>query len=94
MPRLKPGANQGKKKPSAPNTPPSEEAAAAAVAAAQAEDKKPLTPQEIIGGKSWTGKLPQTLFYELCVKNGWQNPEYVIVRLSLPLSLLFQKIHL
>ncbi|KAH0602551.1 uncharacterized protein H6S33_008632 [Morchella sextelata] len=76
MPRLKPGANQGKKKSSAPNTPPSEEAAAAA--AAQAEDKKPLTPHEIIGGKSWTGKLPQTLFYELCIKNGWQNPEYVI----------------
>lgn len=84
MPRLKPGANQGKKKPSAPNTPPSEEAAAA-----QADEKKPLTPQEIIGGKSWTGKLPQALFYELCVKNGWQNPEYVIVRLPPPLSLYF-----
>ncbi|KAI5807037.1 P-loop containing nucleoside triphosphate hydrolase protein, partial [Geopyxis carbonaria] len=32
--------------------------------------------QEIIGGKSWTGKLPQNLFYEHCVRAGWEKPSY------------------
>jgi ATP-dependent RNA helicase DHX57 len=37
---------------------------------------KPPTVSEIIGGKSWTGKLPQTLFYEHCVRSGWEKPVY------------------
>ncbi|KAA8897761.1 P-loop containing nucleoside triphosphate hydrolase protein [Sphaerosporella brunnea] len=41
-----------------------------------AEEKKPPSVQEIIGGKSWTGKLPQTLFYEHCVRQGWEKPQY------------------
>lgn len=69
-PNLKPGANQGKKPP--PTGP-------AADAAPKPEENKPLTTQELIGGRSWTGKLPQILFYEHCIKAGWQKPDYTMV---------------
>src|SRR5207302_3431092 len=38
-----------------------------------------LTVQQLIGGLSWTGKLPQTLFYEHCIKAGWNKPDYYVV---------------
>ena len=40
---------------------------------------KRMTAQQLIGGPSWTGKLPQTLLYEHCVKSGWNKPEYTNV---------------
>jgi ATP-dependent RNA helicase DHX57 len=40
--------------------------------------KKPDT-RTLIGGASWTGKLPVTLFAELCQKQKWNKPEYTMV---------------
>ena len=46
----------------------------------QAKDapKKPDTRQ-LIGGASWTGKLPVNLLSELCQKQKWDKPEYTMV---------------
>lgn len=40
--------------------------------------KKPDT-RALIGGASWTGKLPMTLLAELCQKQKWHKPEYTMV---------------
>ncbi|KAK5167668.1 putative ATP-dependent RNA helicase ucp12 [Saxophila tyrrhenica] len=42
-------------------------------------EKKPDT-RTLIAGSSWTGKLPMTLFNELCQKQKWEKPEYTIHR--------------
>lgn len=42
-------------------------------------EKKPDT-RTLIAGASWTGKLPMTLFNELCQKQKWEKPEYTIHR--------------
>ena len=43
--------------------------------------KKPDTRQ-LIGGASWTGKLPMNLLSELCQKQKWSKPEYTMVMLD------------
>lgn len=45
-----------------------------------AEDapKKPDT-RTLIGGASWTGKLPMNMFNEHCQKQKWDKPEYTMV---------------
>ena len=43
--------------------------------------KKPDT-RTLIGGASWTGKLPVNLLAEHCQKQKWQKPEYTMVRYS------------
>lgn len=40
--------------------------------------KKPAT-RELIGGSSWTGKLPVNLLSEHCQKMKWEKPEYTMV---------------
>jgi len=40
--------------------------------------KKPDT-RTLIGGASWTGKLPVNLLSEHCQKQGWGKPEYIRV---------------
>ena len=40
--------------------------------------KRPDT-RKLIGGASWTGKLPVTLLSEHCQKQKWQKPEYTMV---------------
>ncbi|KAF2665232.1 P-loop containing nucleoside triphosphate hydrolase protein [Microthyrium microscopicum] len=42
--------------------------------------KKPDT-RTLIGGASWTGKLPVTLLAELCQKQKWNKPEYTMSRI-------------
>lgn len=42
------------------------------------EPKKPTT-RELIGGASWTGKLPVTLLAEHCQRQKWDKPEYTMV---------------
>lgn len=42
-------------------------------------EKKPDT-RTLVAGASWTGKLPMTLFNELCQKQKWERPEYVVHR--------------
>ncbi|KAL4980076.1 P-loop containing nucleoside triphosphate hydrolase protein [Aspergillus desertorum] len=41
------------------------------------EQKKP-TVKQIIGGASWTGKLPVNLMSEHCQKHKWEKPEYTM----------------
>jgi hypothetical protein len=42
------------------------------------EAKKP-TVKQLIGGASWTGKLPVNLLSEHCQKQKWEKPEYIMV---------------
>lgn len=49
-----------------------------------AEDGPPEPPKptvkQIIGGQSWTGKLPVNLLSEHCQKMKWERPDYHQVR--------------
>lgn len=42
------------------------------------EQKKPSV-KEVIGGASWTGKLPVNMLSEHCQKQKWEKPEYTMV---------------
>jgi ATP-dependent RNA helicase DHX57 len=46
--------------------------------AATEEPKKPSV-KEVIGGASWTGKLPVNMLAEHCQKQKWEKPEYTMV---------------
>ncbi|KAF3923404.1 hypothetical protein ABW21_db0206027 [Orbilia brochopaga] len=77
------GKGKGKAGPAAPAAGPSSGGSSSKGKAAQKgadapADQEPPRPtvNEIIGGKGWTGKLPQTIFYELTVRNHWEKPEY------------------
>lgn len=60
-----------------------------AKAAAEIKDKKPApavpeepkkpSVKEVIGGASWTGKLPVNMLSEHCQKQKWEKPEYSMV---------------
>jgi len=43
-------------------------------------DDKPKGPtnKQIVGGASWTGKLPMNMLSELCQKQKWEKPEYTM----------------
>jgi hypothetical protein len=45
--------------------------------------KKPDT-RKLIGGASWTGKLPVNMLSEHCQKQKWAKPEYTMVPISYP----------
>lgn len=53
--------------------------------AAEDAPKKPDT-KKLIGGASWTGKLPVNMLSEHCQKQKWVKPEYTMVRTLLPES--------
>ena len=36
--------------------------------------------KKLIGGASWTGKLPVNMLSEHCQKQKWEKPEYTMVR--------------
>lgn len=38
--------------------------------------------KKLIGGQSWTGKLPVNLLSEHCQKQRWEKPEYTMVSLE------------
>lgn len=65
-----PSAGKGKVRESA--EPPAEDA-----------PKKPDT-RTLIGGASWTGKLPLNMFNEHCQKMKWDKPEYTMVDSTIP----------
>lgn len=44
-----------------------------------AEEPKKPTVKEVIGGASWTGKLPVNMLSEHCQKQKWEKPEYSMV---------------
>ncbi|KAL6721550.1 putative ATP-dependent RNA helicase ucp12 [Lecanora helva] len=48
---------------------------------AQDTQKKPDT-RTLIGGASWTGKLPVNMLSEHCQKQKWHKPEYTISQMS------------
>lgn len=47
------------------------------------ESKKP-DMRTLIGGASWTGKLPLNMLSEHCQKQKWAKPEYTMVRSDCP----------
>lgn len=49
-----------------------------AAADGQEQPKKPDT-KTLIGGASWTGKLPVNVLAEHCQKQKWEKPEYNMV---------------
>lgn len=53
-------------------------AAGAAPADGQEQPKRPDT-KKLIGGASWTGKLPVNVLAEHCQKQKWEKPEYTMV---------------
>ena len=55
---------------------------AASQPATEDAPKKPDT-RALIGGASWTGKLPMNMLSEHCQKQKWEKPEYTMVRYSL-----------
>jgi ATP-dependent RNA helicase DHX57 len=82
-PKVKGGARGGPK----PGTKQAKAAAEKSSQSAQSSSlnepslpKKP-TVKEIIGGSSWTGKLPVNLLSEHCQRQKWEKPEYTMVRL-------------
>ena len=46
-----------------------------------APDEAPKRPdtRKLIGGASWTGKLPVNMLLEHCQKQKWEKPEYTMV---------------
>ncbi|PWW79656.1 P-loop containing nucleoside triphosphate hydrolase protein [Tuber magnatum] len=52
--------------------------AGSSASASKGGENRALTTQQLIGGLSWTGKLPQALFYEHCAKAGWNKPDYYV----------------
>ncbi|PWY88986.1 DEAD/DEAH box helicase [Aspergillus heteromorphus CBS 117.55] len=51
----------------------------AAQAASTTEEPKKPSVKEVIGGASWTGKLPVNMLSEHCQKQKWEKPEYTMV---------------
>jgi ATP-dependent RNA helicase DHX57 len=81
-PKSKTGARGGGPKPG------TKQAKAAAERSAQspgpaapneAEPPKKPSVKEVIGGASWTGKLPVNMLSEHCQKQKWEKPEYTMV---------------
>jgi ATP-dependent RNA helicase DHX57 len=38
--------------------------------------------KKLIGGASWTGKLPVNILSEHCQKQKWEKPEYTMARIT------------
>ncbi|OJD13142.1 hypothetical protein AJ78_06365 [Emergomyces pasteurianus Ep9510] len=45
-----------------------------------AEEPKKPTARTVIGGASWTGKLPVNMLSEHCQKQKWEKPEYTMIK--------------
>lgn len=78
-----------KKKPNTGGGPkPGTKQAKDAKATAEKNDKRPAPEEpkkpsvkEVIGGASWTGKLPVNMLSEHCQKQKWEKPEYSMVNI-------------
>jgi hypothetical protein len=55
--------------------------------AASEQAKKPSV-RSVIGGASWTGKLPVNMLSEHCQKQKWEKPEYTMVAMRYLSSVL------
>lgn len=79
-PKSKGNARGGGPKPGTKQAKAAAEKSAQTTSAQQTEGeaKKP-TVKQLIGGASWTGKLPVNLLSEHCQKQKWEKPEYTMV---------------
>lgn len=67
----KPGTKQAKTA--------AEQAAGSSKAPPPTDEPKKPSVKEVIGGASWTGKLPVNMLAEHCQKQKWEKPEYTMV---------------
>lgn len=67
----KPGTKQAKSA--------AEQAAESSKTPPPANEQKKPSVKEVIGGASWTGKLPVNMLSEHCQKQKWEKPEYTMV---------------
>ncbi|KAL4817340.1 P-loop containing nucleoside triphosphate hydrolase protein [Aspergillus spinulosporus] len=70
----KPGTKQAKAA--------AERTAESAKAQQPADEQKKPTVKQVIGGASWTGKLPVNLMSEHCQKHKWEKPEYTMNKID------------
>ena len=70
--------DDGKAKKTDPKTPTGKNENSAAQLTGVDVPKKPDT-RKLIGGASWTGKLPVNMLSEHCQKQRWEKPEYTMV---------------
>ncbi|ODM19562.1 hypothetical protein SI65_04547 [Aspergillus cristatus] len=68
----KPGTKQAKAT--------AERTAESAKAQPPAQEQKKPSVKEVIGGASWTGKLPVNMLSEHCQKQKWEKPEYTMYK--------------
>ncbi|KAI2778624.1 P-loop containing nucleoside triphosphate hydrolase protein [Daldinia loculata] len=59
-------------------------------AAAEAPGPPKPTVKQIIGGASWTGKLPVNLLSEHCQRQKWDKPDYQLIKSSEGISYFVQ----
>ena len=78
MPPKKKGDGKGGPKPGTKQAKAVAEKAVEVKKQAPEEPKKPSV-KEVIGGASWTGKLPVNMLAEHCQKQKWEKPEYSMV---------------
>ena len=78
MPPKKKGDGKGGPKPGTKQAKAVAEKAGEAKKQVPEEPKKPSV-KEVIGGASWTGKLPVNMLAEHCQKQKWEKPEYNMV---------------
>ncbi|GKZ30193.1 hypothetical protein AbraIFM66950_008142 [Aspergillus brasiliensis] len=83
-PKKKNDARGGAPKPGTKQAKAAAERSAETAKKAQASTEEPKKPsvKEVIGGASWTGKLPVNMLAEHCQKQKWEKPEYTMMKAS------------
>lgn len=79
MPPKKKGDGKGGPKPGTKQAKAVAEKAAGEVKKQVPEEPKKPSVKDVIGGASWTGKLPVNMLAEHCQKQKWEKPEYNMV---------------
>lgn len=82
------GGGKGKKGGDSGSSKPSASTSAGAGAGEPADGPPKPTVKQIIGGQSWTGKLPVNLLSEHCQKQKWERPDYDTRKFSEGFSVL------
>lgn len=82
------GGGKGRKGGAAGSSKPTAATSSAAGAGGPADGPPKPTVKQIIGGQSWTGKLPVNLLSEHCQKQKWERPDYDTRKFSEGFSVL------
>ncbi|KAI2766328.1 hypothetical protein DTO012A8_8445 [Penicillium roqueforti] len=80
MPPKKKGDGKGGPKPGTKQAKAVAEKAADEVKKQVPEEPKKPSVKDVIGGASWTGKLPVNMLAEHCQKQKWEKPEYNMIK--------------